>query len=601
MLPFSLAVLLVVVAAQQLWIYFTYRRAKKRDELFRIITENAADMIALVDTKGRRLYNSPAYKRILGYSAAELAETPVFEQIHPDDRFKVLEAAREARATGVGRALQYRLRHKNGSWRILESTASTIKNSNGEVEKLVIVNRDVTPRVEAEEKLAHNALHDALTGLPNRRLFLDRLERCHTQAQRDSAFRYALLLADIDGFKNLNHRLGSAAGDQALIEISRRLEACLRKTDVLSRPGETPSGDLILSRVGGDEFAVLLEACSDPSDMLRVAERIQSAASAPLVLRQGQASCSFSIGIALSTSGQARADDLLRDVETALRRAQAMGRGRAELFDPAMHNRAVGRLKLESDLRTALNHGQLRVRFQPVFQINPRQIVGFEALIRWQHPEQGLISPGAFLYAAEDSGLMALIDQWVIRQACLQLPLWRTLSPTLHVAVNLSARHFASPQLLDGLKSCLRDAAIPPNLLQLAITQATAMADPDRAVSVFAQLRRLEISTALDNFGTSPVSLAALRRLSPDVLKIDRALVAKMQSDRATNDVVDLTLTLATKLTRNVVAQGVESTAQLDRLHALGCRLAQGYFFSPPLDSQSAQQFLATHSRLARL
>ena len=220
MLPFALAALLVVVAAQQLWIYFTYRRAKKRDELFRIITENAADMIALVDTKGRRLYNSPAYKRILGYSAAELAETPVFEQIHPDDRFKVLEAAREARSTGIGKALQYRLRHKNGSWRILESTASTIKNSNGEVEKLVIVNRDVTPRVEAEERLAHNALHDALTGLPNRRLFLDRLERCHAQAQRDSAFRYALLLADIDAFKSLNHTLGSGAGDQALIEIS---------------------------------------------------------------------------------------------------------------------------------------------------------------------------------------------------------------------------------------------------------------------------------------------------------------------------------------------------------------------------------------------
>ena len=601
MLPFALAALLVIVAAQQLWIYFTLRRAKKRDELFRIITENAADMIALVDTKGRRLYNSPAYKRVLGYSAAELAETPVFEQIHPDDRFKVLEAAREARSTGVGKALQYRLRHKNGSWRILESTASTIKNRNGEVEKLVIVNRDVTPRVEAEEKLAHNALHDALTGLPNRRLFLDRLERCHAQAQRDSAFRYALLLADIDAFKSLNHTLGSAAGDQALIEISRRLEACLRKTDVLSRPGETLAGDLILSRVGGDEFALLLEACSDPSDMLRVAERIQSAAAAPLVLAQGETRCSFSIGIALSAPGQARADDLLRDAETALRRAQAMGGRHAELFDPAMHNRAVGRLKLESDLRTALNHGQFRVLFQPVFQINPRQIVGFEALIRWQHPEQGLISPGAFLDAAEDTGLMALIDQWVIRQACLQLPLWRTFCPTLHVAVNLSARHFASPQLLDRLKSCLRDAAIPPNLLQLGITQATSMADPDRAASIFAQLRRLEISTALDNFGMSPVSLAALRRLSPDVLKIDRALVTKMQSDRATNAVVELTLALANKLTRNVVAQGVESAAQLDNLHSLGCQLAQGYFFSPPLDSEAAQQFLTAHSRLARV
>lgn len=599
MLPLLFA-LVGVAAAQQLWIYISYRRAKKRDELFRIITENAADMIALVDTKGRRLYNSPAYKRILGYSAAELAETPVFEQIHPDDRFKVLEAAREARSTGIGKALQYRLRHKNGSWRILESTASTIKNSDGEVEKLVIVNRDVTPRVEAEEKLAHHALHDALTGLPNRRLFLDRLERCHAQAQRDSAFRYSLLLADIDGFKSLNHRLGSAAGDQALIEISRRLEACLRKTDVLSRPTED-FGDLIVSRVGGDEFAVLVEASSDPSDMLRVAERIQSAAAAPLLLASNDAQCAFSIGIALSAPGEARADDLLRDAETALRRAQAMGGRRAEIFDPAMHNRAVGRLKLESDLRAALNYGQFRVFFQPVFQIDPRQIVGFEALIRWQHPEQGLISPGAFLDAAEDTGLMALIDQWVIRQACLQLPLWRAVRPNLHVAVNLSSRHFASPQLLEALKACLRDMAIPPNLLQLGITQAAAMSDPDLAAAVFAQLRRLEISTALDNFGTGPVSLAALRHLSPDILKIDRALVTTMQSDRATHEVVELALAVANKLTSNIVAQGVESPAQLDRLRSLGCRMAQGYLFSPPLEPEGARRFLASHSRLARV
>src|ERR1700757_1244314 len=216
-----LVLALAIIATQAAWIYLVHRRSRNREELFRIITENAADMIALVDTKGRRLYNSPAYSKVLGYSPRELAETPVFDQIHPDDRFKVLEAAREARSTGVGKSLQYRWRHKDGSWRTLESTASVIKNAGGEVEKLVIVNRDVTQRVQAEEQLAHHTLHDALTGLPNRRLFLDRISRCHAHAQRDSSFHYAVLLADVDSFKSVNHALGNDGGDQVLLELAR--------------------------------------------------------------------------------------------------------------------------------------------------------------------------------------------------------------------------------------------------------------------------------------------------------------------------------------------------------------------------------------------
>jgi PAS domain S-box-containing protein len=226
-----IAVLLLLVIGQQLWTYLAHRRSRKREELFRIITENAADMIALVNVKGRRLYNSPAYSKILGYSPTELALIPVFEQIHPDDRFKVLEAAREVRVTGIGRSLD-RLRHKNGSWRILESTASTIRNDKGEVEKLVIVSRDITERKRAEEQLAHNALHDAMTGLPNRRLFLDRLQRCFAEGQRDPAFRYAVLILNLDGFKVLNDTMGTAAGDQVILEIVRRLESCRRASDM---------------------------------------------------------------------------------------------------------------------------------------------------------------------------------------------------------------------------------------------------------------------------------------------------------------------------------------------------------------------------------
>jgi len=592
-LPIPVVVLTLIVATQYLWIFLAHRRSKKREVLFRIITENAADMIALVDTKGRRLYNSPSYERVLGYSPRELAETPVFEQIHPDDRFKVLEASREARATGVGKDLQYRLRHKNGSWRILESTASTIKNERGEVEKLVIVNRDVTERVNAEERLAHNALHDALTDLPNRRLFLDRLQRCHAQVHRDPGYHYAVMLADIDGFKALNHSLGAVAGDQLLIEIGLRLESALREADAVARPLNS-TGELLLARFGGDEFAFLLEGCADENDVMRVAERAQAAVAAPLLLQQKLVRCTIGIGSAISSTSQARADDTLRDAESALRRAQAIGAGRTELFDAAMHNRAVHRLKLENDLRTALNRNQFRVLYQPIFRIDPRQVVAFEALLRWQHPEQGLIAPNEFLAAAEDTGLMAMIDQWVIREACGQMPVWQATNGgrPVRAAINLSARHLASPQLIDGIKDCLRDTRAIPSSLELEIADPIASMNPDHTAALLAQMRRLGVTTALDDFGNGSISLASLRRCSYDVLKIDRSLISSMQADRTSQDVVDLILTLARKLKCEVIAEGVEKPAQVESLRTMGCSLAQGYFFSPPLDASAALQLL---------
>lgn len=589
-----LAALILVIVAQQLWIVIAYRRSAQREELFRIITENAADMIALVDTKSHRLYNSPSYEKVLGYSSEELAQTPIFEQIHPDDRFKVLEAAREAHATGVGKSLQYRLRHKNGEWRTLESTASAIKNDRGEVERLVIVNRDVTQRVAVEAELAHHALHDALTGLANRRLFLDRLQRCFAQAQRDSNFRYAILLIDVDAFKSLNHSLGAAAGDQVLVEIGHRLSTALRDSD---SPPEEASGDVVLSRLGGDEFAILLEACSDPSDVLRVADRIQTAVASPLILEQGEVRAHVSIGCALTAGPPPSPDSLLTDAETALRRAQAMGGKRSELFDSAMHQFALNRLKLEADLRTALNRGQFRLLYQPVFQIDPQEIVGFEALLRWEHPVKGLISPREFLDAAEDTGLMALIDQWVIREGLRNLSLLEAERGPLSLAVNLSARHFTSPQLLDGLKTALREAQPRPAALQLGITQQAAMSNPDLTAAVLSQLKRLELTTAIDNFGTGTLSLAALRQFPVDLLKIDRLVVMNMLADRSSHDLVDLILTIARKLNSRVLAQGIEKPAQLEHLRAFGCHLAQGYFFAPPLELVAAQRFLRELTR----
>jgi diguanylate cyclase (GGDEF)-like protein/PAS domain S-box-containing protein len=599
-----LTAVLLVIIAQQVWIYVAHRRSRNREELFRIITENAADMIALVNVKGCRLYNSPSYSKVLGYSPAELAETPVFEQIHPEDRFKVLEAAREARVTGVGKSLEYRLRHKNGSWRILESTASTIRNDKGEVEKLVIVNRDITERKHAEEQLAHNALHDAMTGLPNRRLFLDRLQRCFAEAQRDPRFRYAVLFLDLDGFKVFNDTMGTAVGDQVIIEVAHRLKSCRDVSETAAPTNlKTPKGEILLSRLGGDEFGILLEWASEPSEAMRLANRVQTELAAPLTVNGRVVSITASIGIAFSAAPQEHAEELLRDAEDAMRRAKAMGGTRSELFDTALHTRAVNRLKLETDLRTAIDCNQFTIHYQPIHQMDTRRVIGVEALVRWLHPEQGLISPYKFMEAAEDTGLIALIDKWVIWQSCQQMRQWQSRYPflkPLSVTVNISGRHLANPHLVLEIKECIRATGIEPSRLQLEISEPIATANPDITCGMLAQLNRLEVSTAIDDFGTGRLRLTDLRRFPVDTLKIDRSLVNNLLADRVSHDVVDLILTLAQKLNKKVVAEGVEKAAQVERLKALGCKFGQGYFFSQPLEAAQADDLIREQSLTAR-
>ena len=308
---FAIAALSLLAVYEEIRVYRIHRESKKREELFQIVTENAADMIALVDVKGNRLYNSPAYRRILGYSAAELGETSAFDQIHVDDRFKVLEAAREARSTGIGKKLDYRIRHKDGTWRVLESIAGTIRNDKGEVAKLVIVNRDITDRKRAEQQAEHNSFHDGLTGLPNRRLFLDRLQQLFERAQRNPESQYAVLFVDLDGFKIFNDTLGPAAGDQVIIEMGHRIYAVLRDDDTVSRSQNYFAKNAILSRMGGDEFTILLEGVTDPSDAMRVAERILSAVAEPFLVEDRPVRTSASVGIAVSAITHTRAEDLL--------------------------------------------------------------------------------------------------------------------------------------------------------------------------------------------------------------------------------------------------------------------------------------------------
>jgi diguanylate cyclase (GGDEF)-like protein/PAS domain S-box-containing protein len=591
----AMGALAVVVICEELRIYRIHRDSRKNEEIFQIVTENAADMIALVDVKGRRLYNSPAYKRILGYSPAELGETSAFEQIHPEDRFRVLDAAREARESGVGQQLDYRIKHKDGSWRVLESVASTIRDSNGQVAKLVIVNRDITARKRAEEQLEHNLFHDPLTGLPNRRSCLDRLQNAFVRSRGETGRPYALLLANVDHFKVFNESMGAAAGDEVLMEISRRLTAFLRQNDLKSRLDTNGSNpDTPLFRLGGDEFTILLEGVRDPSDAMRTAKRVQEMVAEPLLTQLREVRASVSVGIALSTPDHTRPEDVLKDADVAMRRAKALGGSRCEVFDEAMHTRAVGRLRLESDLRTALAERQFRVYYHPVVQLESRRIVSFEALLRWQHPTQGLISPYHFIEAAEDTGILVSIGHWLIVEACRQLREWQIddySQQPMNVTVNVSARQFADARLVNDLQDALEETGIDPSRLQLEITESIAAADPKLTVTVLSHLKHMGIGVILDDFGTGSTSLRGLRQFPIDALKIDRSLIREMQSDRATADIVELIITLAHKMSLKAIAEGIETAKQMERLLEEGCEFGQGYYFSQPLDAKQAQQF----------
>jgi diguanylate cyclase (GGDEF)-like protein/PAS domain S-box-containing protein len=575
------------------------RQLAEREHLFQLITENAADMIAVIDGNGQRLYNSPAYQTILGYGSEELAATSSMDQIHPDDRARVLEAAEKARNTGRGERLEYRIRHKDGSWRFIESTANAIRGEEGESEGLVIVNRDITQRKRAEEMLAHQSFHDGLTNLPNRALFLDRLQRAITLSRRHTDFRFAVLFIDIDEFKVFNDSLGHTAGDALLIQIAQRLTASLRGADIVSRPrvGDTAeafAGESTLARPGGDEFSVLLEELHDPSDTIRVAERIQQRLAIPFDLNGQEIVLSVSIGVAFSGNAGAEAQDVLRDAEIAMYRAKSRGKARCEVFDHAMHAGAIKRLQLETDLRKALELNQFRVYYQPIVALHNGQIVGFEALSRWQRPER-LVMPGEFISVADETGIILPINRQLLYDACRQLRSWQALFPSdppLTLNVNITPKQFAQPELASQIGEILQETGLDPRCVNLEITETIAMADAERSAVVLSELKALGVRLDIDDFGTGYSSLSRLQRFPVDTLKIDRAFISRIDTDTATHQIVRLIVMLAHGLRLKVVAEGVETQAQVDLLKKMGCELAQGYFYSRPAHTEAIEQLL---------
>jgi PAS domain S-box-containing protein len=588
------------------------RRLAERDRLFQLISENAADMIALVGPDGQRLYNSPAYFKILGYTAEELSATSPVEQIHPDDRDRVLEAAEKARRTGRGELLEYRIRHKNGTWRVLESTASVILSANGENDGLVIVNRDVTDRKRAEELLAHHAFYDGLTNLPNRVLFLDRVDRAIAVSRRHTTLKFAVLFVDIDGFKVFNDSLGHTAGDTLLVQISQRLTACLRRVDTVCRHEQQKAGvaasglsdhssdntgDNTLARPGGDEFAVLAEELRDPSDAVRVAERLQQKLLQPFLVDGQEIVITASIGIAFGGSTTTDAQDLLRDAEIAMYRAKHTGKARCEVFDSAMQSGALKRLQLETDMRRALELDEFKVFYQPIVSIRTGLIVGFEALSRWIRP-QGLVMPNDFIPVANETGMILTINRDLLLIACKQLRRWQELypsDPALSLSLNISPRQFAQPDLAAQIGQLLKQSGMDPRCIDLEITETIAMADAERSGIVLAELKALGVRLDIDDFGTGYSSLSRLQRFPVDTLKIDRLFVSRMDTDHDTREIVRIIVLLAHSLGLKVVAEGVETKIQLDLLRDIGCERAQGYLFAKPIDHEAMEKLLATN------
>ena len=585
---------------QQFQIHSVRRELLARDELFRVIAENAVDMIAVVDENGNRIYNSPAYQKILGYSMEELQKTSALEQVHPDDRPRVTQAAEQARRSGQGERLEYRMRHKNGAWRVLESTASLVREPSGKPTNLVVVNRDITERKRMEEALQHNAFHDCLTELPNRALFLDRLGRAFSRAKRHPEYKFAVLFVDVDDFKKVNDSLGHSVGDEILIDIAQRLTGCLRKDDTVSRQTsdelKDPGGNRTLARFGGDEFTVLIEDIRDASDAIRVATRIQQIlAATPFCLGGHEVFTSASIGIALSSGSYERAEDLLRDADIAMYRAKASGKARCQVFDNVMHTSAVERLNLESALRKAIEQREFRVHYQPIVRLSDARIVGFEALVRWERPNVGLLAPSEFISVAEESGLIVPLNHWLRLEACHKIRQWQVQfpsNPPLMLSLNVTAKEFSYPALITDVSQALEQTGLTASSLQLEILETVAMRE-GRPEGVLSQAKSLGVQLSIDDFGSGYSSLSRLRHFQGDTLKIDRAFVSQMDSDAGNRAIVYTIVGLAHNFGLKVVAEGIETLEELDELVAVGCEYAQGYYFSRPVNEEEAVRLLS--------
>ncbi len=457
--------------------------------------------------------------------------------------------------------------------------------------------------LKLEDKLTYDALHDALTQLPNRSFFLERLTLCVSWGMLHPEYKFAVLSIDMDRFKVVNDSLGISAGDWLLVQIAERLLRSIRWDDAILRTAEAGGlaggvGEIgILARVGGDKFTILLDNIRNASEGIRVAERIQKNIQAPFDIDGQAVFTTASVGIAFSGTGYSAAVDMLGDANTAMARAKSLGKARYEMCDPSMHATAAGRFRLETDLRRATENQEFFVHYQPIVSLIDFRITGFEALARWQRPEFGLVMPAGFISAAEDTGLILWIGQWILREACRQICAWNLqfpCTPPFTVAVNISAKQFAQANLVGQVGRVLSETGLAAENLRLELTESVTMRDEERTTRILSELRKLGVCLCIDDFGTGYSSLSYLRRFALDILKIDRSFVTDMLNNSESQEIVKTILSLGRNLRMKVVAEGVETGEQMTLLKSLGCEFAQGYLFSRPLDAAGVARTLAS-------
>jgi diguanylate cyclase (GGDEF)-like protein/PAS domain S-box-containing protein len=559
------------------------KQASESDR-FRSAFDFAAIGMAMVSTEGRWLQVNRSLCHILGYTETELLATDFLAITHPDDLPTALSNIGQLLKGKVQASqMEKRYIHKSGHEVWVHWSVSMVRDQYSTAVHLIFQIQDITDRKFAEQQLHHDAFHDALTGLPNRALFMDHLKLSVARSKRNATSLFAVLYLDLDRFKVINDSLGHTIGDQLLVGIADRLKKHLR-------PGDT------VARLGGDEFTILIEDIADEKEAVQVAERIQNELAVPFALSGREVFTTVSLGIAPSATGYERAEDILRDADTAMYRAKSLGKARYEIFDRAMHARAINLLQMETDMRRALEREEFLIHYQPIVSLNDYRLRGFEALVRWQHPERGFISPMDFIPVAEETGMIVQLGEWVLREACQQMQKWQKMFPVetpLYITVNLSSKQFSQNSLLDKVATILKETGVKPHTVKLEITESVVMENIETATDMLRQLRALGVKLAIDDFGTGYSSLSYLHRFPIDTLKIDRSFVTRMSENNENTEIVRTVVVLAQNLGMDVVAEGVETNEQLVLLQKLGCENGQGYFFSKPVNSMGAERIIA--------
>jgi len=551
--------------------------------LFKALVESADDAVIGKTLDGTITSWNPAAARLYGYSAEEVIGKPI-ALLAPPDRVDELPAMLERLRRGerIERYETTRVR-KDGTRVEVSLSVSPILDPQGRPIGATSIAYDVTARKQAEQQLVHGALHDALTDLPNRTYFVERVSQSLARVRRDPAYRFAVLFLDFDDFKAVNDSLGHAAGDHLLGEIAGRLRTCVRPGDVVAR-------------LGGDEFTLLLEEITGLPDAEHAARRIQDSLATPFSLEGREILASASIGVALSDPDHGQVQDLLRDADLAMYHAKQQGRARFQVFDVAMRDSAEARSGMEADLRNALERDEFRLVFQPIVELESGRVHGFEALLRWHHPKRGVILPLDFVPLAEQTGLIIPIGRWVLQEACRHARGWQETFPAaagLRISVNLSAEQLGHPRIVEEVRTALQTAGLAPPCLSLEISERVLMESVESSTTALGQLRGLNVELHMDDFGTGYSSLSSLPRFPLQGIKVDRSLVHRMGARRTDLEIVRSIVDLAGNLGLGVIAEGVETVTQRARLIAFGCRLGQGQLFAKPLEPAAAGALLA--------